>query len=156
MAGNKNQAGEQKSSGNDQREALKARDSQHGAPQQRDRQTLPQAIPDKLLVSLDAKKHGLHATLSSRRAHSEREQDKKAVGRGILTTHPERQQVTAEYEEKSRHRSEQQKGALDAQLDELAELGKVIPGFQLAGNGIDDLGHGSNAFRGQRQDSHWQ
>src|SRR5690348_14717963 len=106
MAGNKNQAGEQKSGSNDQREALEARDSERGAAQQRDRQTLPQAIPNKRLVSLDAKKHGLHTTLGSRRAHSECEQDKKAVGRGILTTHPEHQQVAAEYEEKSRHQSE--------------------------------------------------
>src|SRR5260370_13436241 len=116
MARNEDQVRQQQGDRNDGSDACEPRTVECDTTENCDGQAFCRAVPDELLVSLDAKKHGLHATLSSRRAHSESEQDKKAVSRSILTTHPERQHLTAEYEEKSRHRGQYEACALSAHL----------------------------------------
>jgi len=105
-------------------------------------------------VTLDAKQHGLHTALGGRHANAQSEKNQKAIRDGVLRANPEGEQFFAKDKEKSGEGSKQQEGALNAHLNEFAELGEVVAGLELAGKRIHDLGHSADAFSGKREDFH--
>ena len=148
------QAGKEQCGRHDDGKTLEAGNSQGHGAKHGDGDAFSQAVPEELLVALDAKEHGLNAALRGRDADSESEKNQEAVGNGILRTDPQREQFLAEDKEKSGERSEQQEGALNAHLNEFAELGEVVAGFELAGERIHDFSHGADAFSGEGEDFH--